>query len=74
MTTDLSVEGALSGSGVGAHPRVGSDGFIHWEGMPVGTLRIEDGRLCCTQFLAIIGGTQFTNMSLMTKPHMKPEG
>lgn len=43
--------------------------------MPVGTLRTEDTRHCCSQhYLAIIGGAQLTNVSLTTKTHIKPEG
>lgn len=42
--------------------------------MPVGTLRTENARHCCSQFLAIIRGAQLTNVSLMTKTHIKPEG
>lgn len=70
----------MSSSGVDVHPRVGSDGFIHWpvqwdrEGVPVATLKTEDARHCCTQLLAIIRGAKLTNVSSMTKPHIKPEG
>lgn len=61
------------------HRRVGSDGFLGQcsgtgEGMPVDTLRSDHARHCCAQLLTIVLGAQLTNLSSMTKLHIKSAG
>ena len=74
--TDLSDEGAQASSPVDFQPRVVSDSFIDQrsglgEGMPIGTLRVDDARHCCAQLLTIILGAQLPSLSSMTKLHIK---